>query len=62
MSMLNLLIFLAIIATVAALGAGIASMVRGGEFDRRMSGQLMLSRVGLQAVALALLLLALLVR
>ncbi len=59
MTLLNLVIMLALVATVVALGTGIVSMVRGGEFDRRHDVQLMVSRVGLQGVTFALLLLAL---
>lgn len=59
MNPLTLMIVLALIATVAALGAGIYSMVRGGEFDQKHSAQLMMARVGFQGIALALLLVAL---
>lgn len=60
MSVLTLLISLAALATLVALGAGIVSMMRGGEFDQQHSTELMLTRVGAQAVAFALLMLALL--
>lgn len=59
MSLLSLLIILALLATIGALGAGITSMVRGGEFDRKHSTQLMFARVGFQGAALVLLLVAL---
>jgi Hypoxia induced protein conserved region len=42
-----------------ALVMGIASMARGGEYDRAHSAQFMGWRVGLQALTFALLLLAL---
>ena len=48
------------LATIGALGMGIGSMVRGGEYDREHSTQYMFARVGLQGVTLALLLIALL--
>lgn len=60
MSMINVLIVLAVLATIGALAMGIGSMVRGGEYDRQHAGQFMSARVGLQAATLVLLLLALL--
>jgi hypothetical protein len=44
--------------TVAVLGTGIWSMIHGGEFDKKHSTELMFARVGMQAVTLLLLLLA----
>ena len=61
MSLLSLMIVLALLATIGALGAGVVSMVRGGEFDRQHSTQLMFARVGFQGAALVLLLVALFV-
>lgn len=58
MSLLNLLILCALIATIGALGAGILSMMKGGEYDRQHGTQLMFARVGFQAVAFVLLLVA----
>lgn len=58
MRMLTILIVLAAVATAAALAGGVASMAHGGEFDRRHSHQLMFARVGLQALALLLLIAA----
>lgn len=59
MSLLSFMIILALLATIIALGAGLVSMVRGGEYDRLHSTQLMAARVGCQGVALVLLLVAL---
>ena len=59
MTMLNILIILALIATVGALATGIGSMTRSGEFDRKYSYKLMFARVGFQGIAFLLLLLAL---
>lgn len=59
MSLLSTMIVLALVATVGALGAGLVSMVRGGEYDRQHSTQLMAARVGFQGIALVLLLVAL---
>ncbi|NCF26063.1 MAG: twin transmembrane helix small protein [Gammaproteobacteria bacterium] len=59
MSLLSFMIVLALLATVGALGAGIVSMVRGGEYDREHGTQLMAARVGFQGVAVVLMLVAL---
>lgn len=61
MSLLSFMIILALLATVGALGAGIVSMVRGGEYDREHGTQLMAARVGFQGVAVVLMLVALFV-
>ena len=53
------MIVLALIATIGALGAGVASVVQGGEYDRKHGVQLMFARVGFQGIALVLLLIAL---
>lgn len=59
MNMLTIVIILALIATVIALGWGIVSMVHGGAYDEKHSHQLMGARVGLQGLAFLLLLFAL---
>jgi len=59
MSFVTVVIVLAALATMAALGMGIFSMVRGGTFDEEHAGQFMTARVGLQAVTLVLLFAAL---
>jgi hypothetical protein len=59
MNLLVILIVLALAATIASLGAGIASMMKGGEFDQAHSTQLMALRVGSQGVTLLLLFIAL---
>lgn len=51
---LFVLLVLAMLATVGVLFAGLISMARGGEFDRRNSNKLMRARIVCQAVALAL--------
>lgn len=61
MTLLNILIMAALLATVAALASGIASMAHGGKFDRRHSYQFMFARVGLQGLTLTLLVIALLI-
>ncbi len=59
MNALTAVVLLALVATVVALGTGIISMARGGEFDHQHSEQFMISRVVFQGVALVALLLAL---
>ena len=59
MSLLTFMIILALLATVGALGAGLVSMVRGGEYDRQHGTQLMAARVGFQGAAVVLMLVAL---
>ena len=59
MLLLNLLIIMALIATIISLGWGIRSMAQGGSYDAEHSAQLMNARVGFQAVAVVLLLIAL---
>jgi hypothetical protein len=49
----TILLVLAMLGTLAVLGFGVASMLRGG--DPRRSNKLMQSRVMMQALALALL-------
>lgn len=61
MTLLTVVIILAAVATAGALAGGIVSMAHGGEYDRRHSGQFMAARVGLQGLALVLVLIALLV-
>ena len=58
MDVLNIAIIGALLMTVGLIGTGIWSMAHGGEFDREHSTQFMFARVGMQAVALVLLLIA----
>ncbi|MFQ5994150.1 MAG: twin transmembrane helix small protein [Acidiferrobacterales bacterium] len=59
MELLTTLIIIGLLATTAALLTGVVSMGRGGEFDQSHSHQLMFARVGLQALTLICLLIAL---
>jgi len=59
MNILTLLIVAALIATIAALGAGVVSMVKGGDYDHAHTLPLMVSRVGFQSLAVILMLFAL---
>lgn len=58
MNILTVLIILALLATVVSLGWGVGSMAHGGHYDEEHSTQLMGARVGLQALAIALLIVA----
>lgn len=60
MTALSIVIVLAAIATAAALITGLGSMAHGGSFDDRHSHQFMFARVGLQGIALLLVVIALL--
>lgn len=56
MTIVTAMALVALLATVGVFIAGIASMTRGEEFDLHHSHQLMLARVGFQAVALLIML------
>ena len=55
MQIFDILIILAILAVTITLGFGLYSLVRGGDYARSHSNKLMRLRVGLQAVAVILL-------
>ncbi len=61
MTPLVTLVVLALLATIGALGMGVASMVRGGEYDRQHDVQFMFTRVILQGVTILLLIASVLV-
>jgi len=58
MSIMTFFIILAFLATAGVLVAGGVSMVRGGKFDWAHAGEFMEGRVLLQAVTLALIVIA----
>ena len=58
MSMMTFFIIFAFLATFAVLLAGGLSMVHGGKFDWKHSGELMQGRVLIQAIALVLIIIA----
>ena len=58
MNILSIVIVVALLLTIIVLGAGIWSMAHGGEFDKKHSEQFMFARIGLQAVTLILLFIA----
>lgn len=55
MQMLNILLVVFMLATLAVLGTGVVGFLLGGEFNRRWGNQLMRARVALQAVAIVIL-------
>ena len=58
MDALSIVIVIALILTIIILFTGIASMLTGGEFDKRHGTQLMMARVIMQGITLVLLLIA----
>ena len=52
--MLNIIIALALLATISALGLGLLSMGIGGSLDKDYSERFMWARIGLQAATVAL--------
>ena len=59
MNILTVTVIMALIITVATLIWGVGSMAHGGTYDREHSEKLMFMRVGTQAIAFALIVLAL---
>lgn len=57
MSVLLVLIIIALAATLAVLGLGVVSMLRGGEFNRRYGNLLMRARLITQGVTILLVIL-----
>lgn len=62
MDVFTVLIAFAILATVVSLLFGLVSMGQGNRFDRKSGSGYMWARVGFQAAAVILLLLALMLR
>ena len=60
MNIMNITVFMALFAVVATLIWGLGSMAHGGTYDRKHSERLMFTRIGIQTVAFALILLAIL--
>lgn len=58
MSVINVLIIGALIATVVVLALGLRSMARGGSYDKEHAEKFMWERVGLQLLVVVLLLAA----
>jgi len=58
MNIINIIVVLALFATVATLVWGVGSMAHGGAYDDEHSEQLMSVRIWVQGIAFALILLA----
>jgi len=58
MNFLTLMVILALVVAVAALIWGVSSMALGGSYDREHSEQIMFTRIGVQAVAFVLIVIA----
>ncbi len=59
MNIMTITVILALIVTVGALVWGVGSMAYGGTYDREHCEQLMFARIGIQAAAFILVVLAL---
>ncbi len=55
-TILNTLVMIALAGTLAVLIAGVFTMARGGEFNRKWGNKLMRARVATQGLAILLLL------
>lgn len=60
MTLANVLIIAALLATIVVLVLGLRSMSRGGDYDREHAEKFMWERVGLQALVIVLLIAAVL--
>ena len=58
MEALNFLIIAALVATLIVLVLGLRSMARGGDYDREHAEKFMWERIGLQALVIVLLVVA----
>ena len=58
MSIVNMLIIAALVATVVVLALGLRSMARGGKYDQEHAEKFMWERVALQALVVILLIAA----
>lgn len=58
MSIINVLVIAALIATVVVLALGLRSMARGGDYDREHAEKFMWERVALQMLVIILLIAA----
>jgi hypothetical protein len=59
MNILTMTVILALVAVIATLIWGVSSMAHGGSYDREHSEQIMYTRVGIQAAAFVLIVVAL---
>ncbi len=59
MTIMTVIVILAFVAVAATLVWGVGSMAHGGAYDRKHSEEIMFTRVGIQALAFALIIFAL---
>ena len=59
MNILTMTVVLALVAVIATLAWGVSSMAHGGSYDREHSEKIMFTRVGIQAAAFVLIVVAL---
>lgn len=52
---MNIILILFMVATLGVLLLGLASMIKGGEWNRKYGNKLMIVRVSMQAATIALL-------
>jgi len=62
MDLLSVVIILALIATISVMVLGLFALGKGGEMDERHGTHLMWARVGIQAFAILLLIIAVYLR
>ena len=62
MDLLSVVIVLALLATIAVMMMGLFTMGQGGSLDKMIGNRLMWARVGIQTVAILLLILAVFLR
>ena len=62
MDLLSVVIILALLAVVSVMMVGLFAMGQGGDLDEKLSTRLMWARVGIQAFAILLLILAVYLR
>ncbi len=56
-TILPVLIGISLVSVLVVLGAGVASMLRGGTFNRKYSNYMMRARIGTQGITVALIVL-----
>lgn len=61
MTILTMAVILALVFTIGSLVWGLGSMAHGGSYDNEHSEKIMFTRVGIQAIAFALIIVALLI-
>ncbi len=62
MDLISVIIVLALLATIAVMMMGLFTMGQGGSLDKMIGTRLMWARVGIQAAAILLLILAVFLR